>query len=428
VSDSFAGRTIYVPYMADHALAVVAAMRAQGLDAQPLDPPDDETLAIGLDLCRGRECLPCFLVTGDIIRQCRRAGFDRAKAAFLLPTSPGPCRFGQYHVLERAILAREGLGDVRIVAPSAETLYEGFGEDPRGLRRLVWHGFVATDLLLKLLHEYRPYELEPGVADAAYHAALEQVLLAIETGNHAAIVRALRHGADRFRVLPVRREPRRPVVAMLGEIYVMLNHHANHQMIRKLESLGAEVATGSLIEWMLFADWTQLNHDLLFHDWRRLVGTVAQDTWQRTVLHRMHRVVAPLLRQPPDATMAELFALVRPFYDPQLGTEATLTLAKALWETSHGAAGVLNVLPFSCMPGLIVTGMAPPMRQAMGLIPWLDIWYDAQQQTNVQTRLEAFMHQVRQHADRERYAAPPGPRLFSAKGSGANRNRQAVPD
>lgn len=399
MSDSLDGRTIYVPNMADHALVIAAAMHAHGLNGQALDPPDEETLRIGLDLCRGRECLPCFLVTGDMVRQCRRPDFDAAKTAFLLPTAPGPCRFGQYHVLERAILAREGFAGVPIVTPTAESLYEGFGDDPRGLRQLVWRGVVAVDLLLKLLYEYRPYELERGVADAAYQASLEDILLATETGRGAAILHALRTAADRFRVLPVQREPRHPVVAMIGEIYVMLNHRANQQMVRQLEALGAEVVTGSLIEWMLFGDWTQVDRDILFQDWRRLFGTVTQDAWQRMVLHRMHRVVAPLLRQPNDPTMAELFALVRPFYDPRLGTEATLTLAKALWDARHGAAGVVNVLPFSCMPGLIVTGMAPPMRKAMGLVPWLDIWYDAQQQTNVHTRLEAFMHQVRQHAD-----------------------------
>jgi predicted nucleotide-binding protein (sugar kinase/HSP70/actin superfamily) len=409
--------------MADHALVVAAAMRAYGLDGQALDPPDDQTLAIGLDLCRGRECLPCFLVTGDIIRQCRRPGFDSAKAAFLLPTTPGPCRFGQYHVLERTILAREGFADVRIVAPTAENLYEGFGDDPGALRRLAWHGFVAIDLLLKLVYEYRPYELQRGVTDAAYQASLDEVLLAIESGDGAAVAHALRRGANRFRALPVQREPRRPVVAMVGEIYVMLNQRANQEMIRKLEALGAEVVTGSLIEWLLFADRTELDRDVLFRDWKRLLGTMTLDVWQRTVLHRLHRVVAPLLRHPPDPTMAELFALVRPYYDPHLGTEATLTLAKALWETRHGAAGVLNVLPFSCMPGLIVTGMAPSMRQAMGLIPWLDVWYDAQQQTNVHTRLEAFLHQVRQHADRERRVTPPGPRPPSPREA-----REAAPE
>jgi predicted nucleotide-binding protein (sugar kinase/HSP70/actin superfamily) len=399
MSDSLAGRTIYIPYMSDHALVVAGAMRAYGLDGRVLDPPDEETMAIGLDLCRGRECLPCFLATGDVVRQCRRPGFDPARAAFLMPSSPGPCRFGQYHVLQRTILQREGYGDVKIVTPNGENLYEGFGDRPQELRRLAWHGIVATDLLLKLLYEYRPYELEPGVVDAAYDASLAEITAASETGEGKQVLRAMRGIASRFAALPVQREPRKPVVAMLGEIYVMLNHASNQQMVRKLESLGAEVVTGSLVEWMLFADWTELDRNRIFRDWRRMVGTVVQDGWQRIVLHRFERVVAPLLRHPPDPTMAELFDLVRPHYDPLLGTEATLTLAKSIWETRQGVSGIVNVLPFSCMPGLLVTGMAPAMRDALGQVPWLDVWYDAQQQTNVRTRLEAFIHQVEQFAD-----------------------------
>jgi hypothetical protein len=48
------------------------------------------------------------------------------------------------------------------------------------------------------------------------------------------------------------------------------------------------------------------------------------------------------------------------------------------------------------MPGIIVTGLAESVRADYGRIPWLDVIYDAQGGTNIQTRLEAFMHQARQ--------------------------------
>jgi hypothetical protein len=48
------------------------------------------------------------------------------------------------------------------------------------------------------------------------------------------------------------------------------------------------------------------------------------------------------------------------------------------------------------MPGIIVTGLAEAVRADHGRIPWLDVIYDAQGGTNIQTRLEAFMHQARQ--------------------------------
>jgi len=77
-----------------------------------------------------------------------------------------------------------------------------------------------------------------------------------------------------------------------------------------------------------------------------------------------------------------------------LGTEATLTMGRALDLARHGLAGIVNVLPFSCMPGTVVAGMAPRLRQALHGLPWLDLLFDGQRETNIKTRLQAFMHQA----------------------------------
>ena len=63
---------------------------------------------------------------------------------------------------------------------------------------------------------------------------------------------------------------------------------------------------------------------------------------------------------------------------------------------NHGLSGIVNIMPFSCMPGLITAGMAPRLRADLDGIPWLDIACDAQHATNIQTRLEAFLYQARQ--------------------------------
>ena len=62
-------RTVYLPRLSDHALTIAAAMRSLGVRAEALPPPDRESMDIGLSLCRGRECLPCFFCVGDILRK-----------------------------------------------------------------------------------------------------------------------------------------------------------------------------------------------------------------------------------------------------------------------------------------------------------------------------------------------------------------------
>ncbi len=71
-----------------------------------------------------------------------------------------------------------------------------------------------------------------------------------------------------------------------------------------------------------------------------------------------------------------------------------MTMGKAIEYAHDGFAGILNVMPFTCMPGLVSAGMAPRFRPDLHNIPWLDVSYDAQRGTNLNTRLEAFMYQA----------------------------------
>src|SRR3712207_4965017 len=118
-------RTIFIPYMCDHAHVLAAAMRAYDMPAVVLPPPDDTTLAEGLARARGRECMPCFTVIGDVLRHARAPDFDPARATLFLTTTAGPCRFGQYRALIRDILDQHGLAELDILSPSAANSYQG---------------------------------------------------------------------------------------------------------------------------------------------------------------------------------------------------------------------------------------------------------------------------------------------------------------
>lgn len=390
-------KKVVIPCMTDHVHALTGALTYHGIESEVLPPPDDETLAIGLDLCHGRECLPCFLATGDLIRACRNGSIG-ADSAFFMPAAPGPCRFGQYRTLQRVLLDREGFAEVEILSPTSENSYRGFGDNPTALRRLVWQGFVAVDLLLKLLYEFRPYELEPGVTDAAYQRALAKVVEATAAGGGRHLTKAMDHVAREFGDIRVDRSARRPVIAMLGEIYVMLNAHANQEIVRLLEAAGAEVVTGSLAEWMHFSNVTKVDRDVAAGLWREIFGTRILMAYQHATEERLRSRVRHLLRHPPDPSMRQLLDEVRPYTDPLLGTESTLTLAKVAHLAREGASGVLNVMPFSCMPGIVVSGIASRVRKDFDQLPWLDINFDGQRITNIRTRLEAFVHQVTQFA------------------------------
>jgi predicted nucleotide-binding protein (sugar kinase/HSP70/actin superfamily) len=386
--------------MSDHALAVAAAMRAVGIDAEALPPPDGASMATGLARCRGTECLPCFLCAGDFLRKCRQPGFDPRRAVFFLPTGPGPCRFGQYRVLQKAILRDEGFGDVEIVSPTTDDSYALFGDDPIRLRKLAWQAVVAVDLLTRALHEHRPYEVVPSSAEDAYTASLDDLVRAIEAGGGPHVVRALRWAAQRFSEIEIRDRQSRPAVAVIGELYLMLSQTANLGLVRAVEDAGGEVLQGTFSDWLYFVDWRRKEQARHFRRYGDLARAVVSDAYQKRMERRFARALSPVLRRPADTPIEEAVEPLRVCWEPALGTEATLTMARILDVARHGLSGIINVLPFSCMPGTAVACLGPRLRRERNAIPWLDVAFDGQKETHLQTRLEAFMHQASRYHER----------------------------
>lgn len=388
-------RLTYIPHMGDHAFAVAAAMRHHGMPAEVLPPSDDRSMALGLRYCGGRECLPCFLALGDILRRCEEPDFDPSGVAFYLPTSSGPCRFGQYSMLLRDVLDSLGLQEVIVSSPSTTNSFQGFGDRPRQLRQLAWQGLVAVDLLVRLLLETRPYEVQRGRAEAAYRRGLACAMVAVEAGGGHRVVRALGEAADAFGdVATVPAD--RPVVGIVGEVYVRWNAHSNRHLIAEVERLGGEVMIASMAELIYFITYRMKEVARASGHPGELLRGMLVDGYQLAAERRLLRAVAHRLRRPDESPSRRVAEAVTPFYDAALGTEAVLTMGRAIEMARAGIHGILNVMPFSCMPGVVVGGMAPRIRQELDWLPWLDLPYDAQQATNVRTRLEAFMHQAEQ--------------------------------
>ncbi|MFQ5575983.1 MAG: hypothetical protein ACE5G8_03230 [Anaerolineae bacterium] len=387
-------KTVYIPYMCDHAYVLGAALHAHRIPAEVLPPPTDETLAIGLDLCKGRECLPCFTSVGDIIHHARQPNFNPARSALLMPTTAGPCRFGQYNALQRDILDRQGLAELDILSPTAANSYRGFGDNPTKLRALVWQGVVAVDALQKLLHEYRPYELEAGQTDDLYRQCLEQVVTATRNGGGKHMVAAMGRAATRFETLAVDRSRPRPLIGLVGEIYLRFNTFTNQDIIRRVEAAGGEVLLASMMEWFYFTNWGVKTFTRTFGQYLDFFKISLVDLYQQRWEKKLLKPVEHLLKHPHESPVAQLMDNIRPYYEPVLGTEAVLSMGKAIDFARHGLCGVLNIMPFSCMPGIITAGMSPRLRADLDNIPWLDVIYDAQEGTNLNTRLEAFMYQA----------------------------------
>ncbi len=393
-------KRIYIPYMYDGAYAVAAAFHACGVDAEVFPESDEETLYWGRKFTSGKECYPCILTTGDMVKMVKNPNFDHERAAFFMPSGNGPCRFGQYHRFHRLILDELGFQHVPVYAPNQdETLYNDLGIMGSRFTRLGWQGIVAVDLLMKKLLETRPYEKNKGEANQVYEESLHRVCEAIRNGSD--LKEALLKSLEHFERVEVENSGRKPLIGIVGEIYVRLNRFSNEDVIRKVEQFGGEAWIAPMTEWILYVNTISKRRSLRKKSFSNLLKVFLTDYYQKKDEHHLENLFRGHLRNFGEPKTRAIFKKAKPYLDSSFEGEAILSIGKSIDFATRGASGIINIMPFTCMPGTIVSALLKRYQEESHNIPILNMAYDGQEQTNTLTRLEAFMHQAREFQNRK---------------------------
>ncbi|MCD4669528.1 MAG: acyl-CoA dehydratase activase-related protein, partial [Actinomycetia bacterium] len=431
------GRTIYIPYMSDSAIVLKHAFRSAGVDAQMLHS-DDETLKWGRRYTLGKECYPFIITTGDIIKTLKNS--DPKKAAFLMPQTNGPCRFGQYNKMQKIIIRELGYYDVPIIAPGAPENSQFYREyDMQGRRGLdllakVGLGLIAVDNLNKALRQTRPYEKQKGSTEKIYEQYIGKVCNCIENDNSSNILNrvtaVLSMARADFEKIPVVKTER-PLIGIVGEIFVRNHPYSNNEIIRNIEALGGEVDIPTMGEWPehtsatrridIITSQTDLFYKIVKYfssngngseltrtteSFSELIGGfmggikffAANRYFDRYIAKCQKRFAKPFkgfLRDEHEGKIYDVWDNAEPYIIKWFG-EAALSVGKSIEWAENGANGIINVLPFTCIPGNIVNAISKSIKEEYH-IPWLNLAFDGLEQGTTQTRLEAFMYQTRQH-------------------------------
>ena len=150
--------------MSDHAFAVAGAFEYCGRAAEVLPESSGETVDLGKKYVSGKECYPCAVTTGDMIKKIMEPGFDPDRSAFFMPSGAGPCRFGQYNVFHRLVIRDLRLENLPVFSPNQdENFYDHLKIAGKDFAMRSWKGITAIGLLQKCLHQTRPYEKEKSV-------------------------------------------------------------------------------------------------------------------------------------------------------------------------------------------------------------------------------------------------------------------------
>ncbi|MDR0621784.1 MAG: acyl-CoA dehydratase activase-related protein, partial [Deltaproteobacteria bacterium] len=395
------GQTVYIPPMCDHTQTMAAAFRAAGIAAEALPESDQTTIELGRAQTSGKECYPLILCVGDFIKLTQRPGFDPTKSVLFMPSSNGPCRFGQYSRYISLIMRRLGFDNLEVLSiDQTGGMYEalnqaGSTKSGANLSKALWRALSTVDILQKALFHARPREVTPGAADLAYRESLSELVSLIENDDFKAMGHFQAQARERFEAIRAKDLNGKPRVGLVGEIYVRHNRFANEDVIRRLEALGAEIEMPPFTEWIFYVGHVNSMRAGRQGEWRKRLASILTGLVQNHELNKVAKSWKGFFphgtKEPPiDSTVS----LGERFLHRSFQGEAILSLGKGLEFYERGARGLVNIMPFTCMPGMVVGALTGHLRDEAAGMPAISLAYDGQSQTNTQARLEAFMYQV----------------------------------
>lgn len=397
-------RVLYFPHMNDTAYFVSAAARSCGIPSEVLPKICQEDIALGRKYTSSRECFPMICTTGSFLRKLMEPGADASKMSFFMPDHNGPCRFGQYNHFHRILFDKLGYEAAELVCPSNDTSYEDIaGKHGQKFRINAWKGFVAGDFLRKLYRETRPYEINRGETDRVYEASLRRIEKTIEEGG-TALHKTMREVANEFRKIATERSSRKPVVAIMGEIFMRDNAGANGDIANRLENLGVEVLVGPTAEWISYSTARFTRDSVWKNDYKGIIKSKIQGAGQELIEKALLRGLRKLTDHQKDVSLHEILTFCNKYVNSYYDGDPPIALGSAVALSGKGISGIAAILPFTCMPGTLIASVSDSLRKDHGNIPFINIAYDGQDTVSLDTRLQAFVFQVMGYSKRSAHA------------------------
>ena len=386
-----------------------AALRSIGFDALVSPEADDQTLLRAAKYTTGEECLPQRVVLGNFLKVIQDPNFNPDQNGFFMPTSSGPCRFGQYAPFQKKVLKELGYDASMVFSPTSSNGYEGIAQNVNKFKRTAWRAVLVSDILRKATYMVRPYEANEGETDRIQNHYLKAVCSVLENpslSTQKQIRSLIGHLADFHDAIGKikLKEPlgSRPLIGIVGEIYLRLNSFSNQNLVRRVEAQGGECWMADVAEWIWY---TNVEQHRKLKDAKRqysleMLGAKVREMVQRADEEKLYAPFQKLFKNREELPIREVLKRSAK-YLPQrkaLG-EMTLNAGKSIAYYEAGCDGVIDISPFTCMNGIVTETFYHQISQDHGDIP-IRIFYFDGVPFDLDSDLEIFMELVNSYRNK----------------------------
>ena len=351
--------TLLCPQMSPiHFDLLEPAIRSFGYKIEVLQNHNRSAVDVGLQYVNNDACYPSLIVIGQIMEALLSGKYDLNRTAVLMSQTGGGCRASNYVGFIRRALEKAGLPQVPVVSVNVNGMETnpGFSFSIPMITKAM-QAIVYGDVFMRVLYATRPYEAEPGSANALHEKWKARCIASLSKKNAAMMEfnRNLRGIIRDFDRLP-RLELQKPKVGIVGEILVKFSPLANNHVVELLEAEGAEAVMPDLMDFLLYSFYNtnfKADHLGTKKSTARLcnAGIALLEYFRKEARKEL---IASEHFTPPSS-ISELADMAKDFVSLGNQTGEGWFLTGEMMELIH--SGVNNIIcaqPFGCLPNHIV--------------------------------------------------------------------------
>lgn len=414
-----ATHTILVPNMLPMHFKLIGRVLEQvGYKVKLLETSGPQIAETGLKYVHNDTCYPAILVIGQFIDALQRGGYDPDKVALIQFQTGGGCRASNYIHLLRKALEKAGYGQVPVISLSMAGLekHPGFQLTLPLIMKMMY-GVFYGDMLMSLVNQTKPYEVEKGSAQALADRWTDRLARELTSGqdSYSQVKRNYKRMLDDFAALPMEKSEK-VMVGIVGEIFVKYSPLGNNDLEQFLVDEGAEVVIPGLLDFCLYCVYNNLMDRKLYGMQKHVQFIYRVAYWY--LLKKEQDMIDSMNahgRFTPPTIFTHTIELVQGTISMgvKMG-EGWLLTAEMLELADKGVSNIVCTQPFGCLPNHICgKGMMKPIKAKNPDINIVAIDYDAgATRVNQENRLKLMLANARQRkAEREAGEQPAAVRL-----------------
>ncbi len=372
--------TLLIPQMSPiHFQYLEAALMSCGYRAIILPTVDKHAVDEGLKYVNNDACYPTLVTLGKMISALKSGEYDLNRTALVMSQTGGGCRASNYIALLRKALKDLGMEQIPVVSFNTAGLESnpGFKITPEMGKKLIIAAMYG-DLFQRILYATRPYEVEPGAAEALQKSFEERIFANCRDGKISTYRKLVKEIVEAFDNLPLR-DVKKPKVGVVGEILVKYHPDANNNIVDIIEREGGEAVVLDLVDFFLYGMYSKK------FNYENLSGSYKQ--------YKLNQAAISLIewfRKPLREALRASRRFDEPSYIDHVAHEASsiastgnqcgegwLLTGEMIELIKTGAENIACLQPFACLPNHVTgKGMMKALREQYPYANIVAIDYD----------------------------------------------------